>query len=313
MDMSKYKDLFVSEAREHLQGINDCILNLEKDGKAEDSINELFRHAHSIKGMSASMGFGAIAQLSHRLEDMMDIFRQGKAQMTSPVIDVLFSGVDIMENMVSAVEGDSSLDGFDIETCLARIQGIIDGTAPEKISEEPQPDEPSAPPEPDPIPDDTQPEIEVAAAGEIPVTLKVSDDSLVPCARAYLAVRRIEALGELRSVSPSLEEIKAGDCNGEVSLVMTGTDAASVQRVLENIPEMGEFTIGTPDYEPDPEPASAPEPDPEPAPEPSPEPASAPEPDPEPDPVPAPEPEPAPEPASPVTSPQRPRREKLSE
>ncbi len=146
MDMSKYKDLFVSEAREHLQGINDCILNLEKDGKAEDSINELFRHAHSIKGMSASMGFGAIAQVSHHLEDMMDIFRQGKAQMTSPVIDVLFSGVDIMESMVSAVEGDSSLDGFDIETCLAQIQGIIDGTAPEKISEEPQPDEPSAPP-----------------------------------------------------------------------------------------------------------------------------------------------------------------------
>ena len=55
MDMSKYRDLFISEAREHIQGINDCILVLEKDAVNTDGINELFRHAHSVKGIAASM------------------------------------------------------------------------------------------------------------------------------------------------------------------------------------------------------------------------------------------------------------------
>lgn len=298
MDMSKYKDLFVSEAREHLQGINDCILNLEKDGQAADSINELFRHAHSIKGMSASMGFGTIAQLSHHLEDMMDIFRQGKAQITTPVVDVLFSGVDYLENMVAAVEGDSSLDDFNIDQYVAQVQSIIDGISADEITQEPPADKPPEIPESDTVPDDIKTETEAPASGGIPVTFKVSEDSLVPCARAYLAVKRLETLGEIRSVTPSIEEMKSGNCEGEVSLVITGTDTSSLQDVLGNVPEMGEFIVGSPTLEPVPGPAPEPVPDPDPAPEPAP----APDPAPEPVPDPAPEPPPAPEPVSPPVS-----------
>jgi two-component system chemotaxis sensor kinase CheA len=83
MDMSKYRDLFISEAAEHVQGMSNCILILEKEPDSEQGINELFRHAHSVKGMSASMGYSKIAELSHHLEDMMDVVRKGQVPVSS--------------------------------------------------------------------------------------------------------------------------------------------------------------------------------------------------------------------------------------
>ena len=244
MDMSKYKDLFITEAREHLQGINDCVLQLEKDGQATDSINELFRHAHSIKGMSASMGYGKIADLSHRLEDMMDIFRKGQEPITPAVVDVLFTGIDFLEGMVSAVENDAPLEEIDTEQYAAEIQGIIDGdisqegaaqagAEPEVILEAPAAAEP--------------PGVPSVGEGEILATFSVVEDCPVPNARAYLAIKRLESAGELKSVHPPIKSVKAGQFSGEVAVVLGGVEIEAVKRILDSATEIGKIDVRTAD------------------------------------------------------------------
>ncbi|UCF30211.1 MAG: chemotaxis protein CheA [bacterium] len=241
MDMSKYKDLFISEAREHLQGINNCILVLEKDAQAVDSINELFRHAHSIKGMAASMGYGKISELSHHLEDMMDVFRRGPARITPAVVDLLFSGIDHLEEMVSAVEKDASFDDIDTAPYVAQIQKVIDGEMPgvedEKAGEEAgiAADESAVE-----IPAKEFPSL---AREDVLVNFRIAEDCPVPNARAYLAIKRLESAGTVKLVQPPVDSVKAGDFDGEVTVVLSGADSQDVRGILENCAEMGEIIV----------------------------------------------------------------------
>jgi len=103
MDIEKYKDLFLSEAREYLRNMNSSILSLEKEPENRDILDSLFRHVHSLKGMSASMGYIEIQELSHRLESYMDSFRQGKKLLDENAIELLLRGVDSLSVLVEAV------------------------------------------------------------------------------------------------------------------------------------------------------------------------------------------------------------------
>ncbi len=264
MDMSKYKDLFISEAKEHIRGMSDCILILEKDPGSEEGINELFRHAHSVKGMSASMGFGLIAELSHRLEDMMDTVRRGQTKISPPLIDILLAGTDTLEGQVDAVENDSGLEEIDTSEVISRIQGVIEGDTPRDqgpdgspetmgLGEDAPGDREDLPPagekapeevggEDSPPPAGIPPE-EVLQEGDLTVRFSISVDSLVPAARAYLAVRKLESLGDVRSIDPPLEQIKAGDYPGAVSLRISGAEKDKVRKTLESLAEMGNIEL----------------------------------------------------------------------
>ena len=101
MDMSPYKDLFVSEVREHLQGMNKAIVALEEAPEDREHIDFLFRMAHSIKGMSASMGYGEMAEVSHKMEDLMDRVRKGTIEFVSAVADLLLEGSDLLSAMLT--------------------------------------------------------------------------------------------------------------------------------------------------------------------------------------------------------------------
>lgn len=121
MDMSQYKDLFVSEVREHLQGMNEAIVALEGAPGDRERIDYLFRMAHSIKGMSASMGYGEMSELAHKMEDLMDRVRKGTIGFTSGVADLLLEGSDSLSSMLSQVEagGDGRRDTGDLVGRLA--------------------------------------------------------------------------------------------------------------------------------------------------------------------------------------------------
>ena len=262
MDMSKYKDLFISEAREHVQGMNTCILVLEKEPGSDESINELFRHAHSVKGMSASMGYGTIAELSHQLEDMMDGVRKGQTTISPPIIDILLDGMDNLDRLVDAVEQDGDLDELQIAPLLSRIKEVTEGStsAPEPPAE-PQPE-----PEPEPVPEtgsvsesalgdkgeDPPPEASMStepvddAEGGITLSFQIADDSLVPAARAYLAVRKLESLGTIVRCKPSLDEIKSGNYPGKVTVTLTGADEEQVVNTLQSLAEMGDVNLSGP-------------------------------------------------------------------
>jgi len=245
MDMSKYKDLFISEAREHVQGMNNCILVLEKDTGSEESINELFRHAHSVKGMAASMGFGRIAELGHQLEDMMDTVRQGDTNIDSRITDILLDGVDALENLVDLVEKDADLEQFDTTELITRVLRIIQGDesidpAPDVPKEEISKPSPVVEKVKEAVPDEPTTKIE---KGELFVRFKIDPNCVVPCARAYLAIKRIGELGKIKESVPGIDDIKGGNCDGEVALVVTDALENDIRGTLEGLAEMGSFSI----------------------------------------------------------------------
>jgi two-component system chemotaxis sensor kinase CheA len=105
MDMSKYRGMFLSESAEHLKSMGRLIIALEADPANREAIDTLFREAHSIKGMAASMGYEHSAELAHHLEDLMDGFRKGGAVPT-PVIDRLLAGIDLLEGLLADISAD---------------------------------------------------------------------------------------------------------------------------------------------------------------------------------------------------------------
>lgn len=104
MDMSQYRGLFISESREHLRAIGELVVALENETSDRETIDSLFRSAHSLKGMASSMGYSRIAALAHKMEDFMDPFRRGEAVFTVGAADLLLEGADLIEAMIQDVE-----------------------------------------------------------------------------------------------------------------------------------------------------------------------------------------------------------------
>jgi two-component system, chemotaxis family, sensor kinase CheA len=122
MDMSKYKELFISESMEHLHTMNELIVCLEKENGDREKIDSLFRAAHSIKGMAASMGYGGIAELAHSLEDLMARVRKGLLTFDAGVTDLLLEGTDSLESMILDVAQGTG-DDRDMAELMGRISG----------------------------------------------------------------------------------------------------------------------------------------------------------------------------------------------
>jgi len=103
MDMSSYRDLFLSETREHINNLNKLVVTLEQEEDDRETIDALFREAHSIKGMAATMGYDRTARLSHHLEDLLDGFR-ASGVVPSPAVDHLLDGIDLLEHLLDDLE-----------------------------------------------------------------------------------------------------------------------------------------------------------------------------------------------------------------
>jgi two-component system, chemotaxis family, sensor kinase CheA len=182
MDMSQYKDLFVSEVREHLQGMNEAIVALEGAPEEREQIDFLFRMAHSIKGMAASMGYGEMSELSHKMEDLMDRVRKGTIGFVSAVADLLLEGSDLLSTMLNDVDAGGS-GHHDIVDLVQRIAGYT----PSQASETPAPVKGDSTETPEPAtrdisqeksaPESSEPEI-VQKKPETPQNVRVKTEVL---------------------------------------------------------------------------------------------------------------------------------------
>ena len=104
MDMSPYRELFVSESRNHIATFNELIVQLEDNVSDHAVINEMFRHAHSLKGMAATMQFDAVTSLAHRMEDLLGQVRSNEIAFCPALADLLLEGSDLLAGMVSVIE-----------------------------------------------------------------------------------------------------------------------------------------------------------------------------------------------------------------
>src|SRR5690625_1340019 len=100
MEVNEYLDIFIDESKENIQSLNEHLLELEKEPTNLEIINEIFRSAHTLKGMSATMGFQDLADLTHIMENVLDSVRNQEMDLDSDTIDVIFNAVDALEAMI---------------------------------------------------------------------------------------------------------------------------------------------------------------------------------------------------------------------
>ena len=130
MDTSQYLSMFLDESMDNLQTLNEALLNLEQNPNDIEMLNQIFRVAHTIKGMAATMGFTAMAELTHKMEDVLSNFREGKLEVSENVVTVLFNCLDTLETMVNNIEAgvDDEVDVTDIVQSLGNIVNGLGGS-----------------------------------------------------------------------------------------------------------------------------------------------------------------------------------------
>jgi two-component system chemotaxis sensor kinase CheA len=121
VETSEYKDMFIEEAREHLSTLNQALLDFEKNPKNKDALNQIFRAAHTLKGMSATMNYEKIQKLAHKTEDTLDLIRNNKLEIDAGVIDLIFKCFDGMEKMVEDIAA-RDMTEFDIVGLVEQLE-----------------------------------------------------------------------------------------------------------------------------------------------------------------------------------------------
>lgn len=248
MDVSQYMGMFLEESMDNLQTLNEALLDLEQEPDNIDKVNEIFRVAHTIKGMAATMGFSNIAELTHKMEDVLSKFREGKLQVSRNVVTVLFECLDTLERMVSNIE-----EGNDEEVEIENIMKSLENVGNEKISINKQKEMTEE--------YDTNKGNEVSkdsiniALNEydlsvlrqakqngfngVNVEITLREDTLLKSARAFLIVQELETQGEILKSFPSTEDIENEQFDTELIFVLITTKSKEeIEEITNNISEV---------------------------------------------------------------------------
>lgn len=203
MEMNQYLDIFLEESKEHLQTCNEKLLELEKNPDDLSIVNEIFRSAHTLKGMSATMGFEDLAHLTHKMENVLDALRNKTICVTPEIVDALFLAMESLEEMVVSIEsgGDGKKDVSHIVQKLEMIEkgGILE-TSNDESSDESFGQQEYDEYEQTIIHQSTEQGFHVY---EITVTLR--SDCLLKAARAFMVFELLEQNGEIIKSSPSVD------------------------------------------------------------------------------------------------------------
>ncbi|MBR4153689.1 MAG: chemotaxis protein CheA [Selenomonadaceae bacterium] len=261
METNQYMDMFLDESHEHLQSLNDGLLGLEDNAEDLSILNEIFRNAHTLKGMSATMGYNRIAELTHEMEDVLDMLRKEQLAVTGDIIDTLFKCIDSLEQMINNVANGDPEDLIDVSDLVAKLSAILRGedggavpVAPKKEETAPAPAATAAPE----TPAETSEEIgadlpvfltetekklinEAKKTGMRGMYLKVTlaESCLLKSARSYMVMNSLEEVGEVIRIIPPAEDLEqeAFDREFEVILVTTA-DEEAVQNAVLGISEI---------------------------------------------------------------------------
>lgn len=220
MDVSQYLEIFIDESSEHLQTLSDCIMVLEKEPDNKDTINEVFRAAHSLKGMAGTMGFKRMQHLTHDMENVFQEVRSERISVDSSMIDLLFKCLDAIDQYIENVKNSSDEGTEDNELIIKELNDFIakaNGQAVEEAA--PATNEGSAEEENE----NTSEELQINLNEDEMDTVKssieggqkvygvkvtVSKECLLKAARAFLVFRAVEEFGQIVVYHPSSQDIE---------------------------------------------------------------------------------------------------------
>ncbi len=260
MDLSQYLEIFIDESNEHLQTLNDQVLALESEADNEDTINEIFRAAHSLKGMAGTMGFKRMQRLTHDMENVFSEIRNGKMSVTPDLIDVLFKCLDALEVYVTSIRETADEGTEDNEELIAQLNACLTaGVAPAQEAPAASAADGSAPVAPASDADKEKykhmqiADFERNAIAEAQdsgkhvygVTVFIQQTCILKAARAFLVFKNIEAIGEVIKSEPGTQDIEDEKFDLDFSMfVITEKSADDVKKAVMDVSEIEDCVVG---------------------------------------------------------------------
>ena len=214
MDLSRYADLFLTESREHLSAMNHALLALESSPQASEPVGAIFRAVHTVKGMSATMGYRAVTDLAHELESVLDRVRRGELPVTPDVMELLFEAADALEQGIEGAvqRGPSGSDETAMpDAIVAVIARLKARAAAPKPASAPAAESPAAAAQ-------AGPRQSRAAAHSRLIRLRLASGTALRGARALLLVKRAASLGTVLEVVPPVEALQAEEFGAGFSI-----------------------------------------------------------------------------------------------
>ncbi len=224
MDVSQYLEIFIDETSEHIQALSDNIMALEKEPDDKDTVNEIFRAAHSLKGMAGTMGFKRMQHLTHTMEDVFQEVRSDKVQVNSSMIDILFKCLDAIEGYLENVKNTSNEGTDDNEALVKSLEDYLNAAESGEAAPEPAPAQEEAPAESAAAGNESEPkyltlelkdeekdQIKAALdAGQkvYGITAYIDKECLLKAARAFLVFKAVEEFGQILVYNPSSQDIE---------------------------------------------------------------------------------------------------------
>ena len=233
--MSKYEDDFKAEAREHLQIVNQALLDLEKNPNDLAILDIIFRSAHTLKSSSAAMDYTHISSLTHEMENVLDVLRTGDVSATSNTVDVLFECTDILEDMVNDVS-QGKLSNMDVTPLSDKLRGTIENVEV-KTADETEPSQPSE--------EEDDSDYEIINGGEKYLfDILLEKDCALKSVRALMILKAVEEYGRIIDTTPSRIEIENGkfDLKFNISL-SSDIEPETIQNKLQLIPEVENIDV----------------------------------------------------------------------
>lgn len=257
MDVSQYLEIFIDETKEHVQSLNTQILELEQEPDNSDVVNEIFRAAHSLKGMAGTMGFKRMQTLTHDMENVFSEVRNGNIKVNAGMIDILFQCLDALEEYLANIQESADEGTNDNEPIIKALNDILNGnsssqeTKKEEVKEEVKKEETGANGEKKWLDinfNSSQSNVIVEAEKQgmnvFGVTVKVQESCILKAARAFLVFKALEELGEIIVSNPSAQDIEDEKFDLDFSIIIvTKKSLKDVIAAAENVSEI-ESVVG---------------------------------------------------------------------
>lgn len=256
MDVSQYLEIFIDETKEHLQNLNEQILILEKEPDNTETINEIFRAAHSLKGMAGTMGYKRMQRLTHDMENVFSNIRDGKMTVEDDLIDILFRGLDALENYLETIQTTADEGTEDNEDIIKALNDILEGggkaSAPQEanaaaaVQEEVSKTAETAF-ENLRIADFEKNAIDKAkneGQNVFALNVKIQESCILKAARAFLVFKALEEYGDVIKSVPEVQDIEDEKFDMDFTvLLVTDADAEKIKSAVMTVSEIEKADI----------------------------------------------------------------------
>ena len=249
MDVSQYLEIFIDESNEHLQSLNEQLLVLEKEPENKETINEIFRAAHSLKGMAGTMGYKRMQNLTHNMENVFSEIRNDKMKVTANLVDVLFQCLDALESYVANIQSNQDEGTYDNEPIIKELNDFLNSGSTKtaqtvkaaSVSVEAVDNSENE------FNDIVLADFEKHAVNEAlkkglnvyKIQVAVDANCILKAARAFLVFKNLEGHGDIIKSEPTVQDIEDEKFDLTFNIIIVTKESFdSITKIIKNVSEI---------------------------------------------------------------------------